>query len=230
MQSVSRNSSTNFCQQAIPPLGFPEEVLLTVLFLCGDMKGNNYIKHKRKLIIPPPGIMGFTYSHYFTEAVQSGTIDGDGIAANDYYVHMNISFVYPGSLITLHNNNDESIHQSFSEYQKKLTIIRKLATEALEHVTTGKGPKVFRDFLNDGMVNDGYGGTLFITADGDEPSNFCVFEISSCYKKYRHLTDPKGLKHYLKSLLAFMDGLDEDLINVKNLVDTHIKEKPTDGK
>lgn len=181
------------------------------------MVSKGYIKRKRKLI-DPYSIVGFTFrnSLYHVEVLKDAK--GNETEANVWGVDLWITFFWPGCQIILHSNTDV-LEKSFESYYNKLLKIKDICSRSLDHLLTGKGPKVNRDFLNDEKDNDGYGGTLFITGDPDDKDNYCVFEISSCYKKYRHGTNPKGMIKYLKSVLSFMDIVFTDLDLIKSKIE-----------
>lgn len=177
------------------------------------MASKGYIKRKRKLIGPTIGIMGFIFRHCVEECV-GWSSDGKTKESKSWAMDLNLAFVWSGAYVNIHSNSDV-VDKSFDAYHAKLLKIKDMCERSLNHLNTGKGPFVARDFLNDEKINDGYGATLFITCDPSDGNNYCIFEISSCYKKYRYGTTPKGMKYYLKELLAFMDVIFKDLEIVK---------------
>lgn len=188
------------------------------------MESKDYVKHKRKLIVSPPKVMGFLYSHYFTEIKKWDEVSKKTVQLNEFMISLNLTFFWLGAMVQIHSNSDD-IDKSFKAYKDKILIIKRLATEAYSHLTTGKGPFVTRDFLNDSTINDGFGATLFITCNPDSVEEYCVFEISSCYKKYRYGTNPKGMKHYLKSLLEFITEKEMDLKLVEERINSYLGDK-----
>ena len=186
-------------------------------------------KRKRKLFGPVTEPMGFILSHSLigmrTINPESKTWKFNG----EYGLNLQLRFYWLGAHVDIHNNMD-TLQKSFAAYEKKIRLIDDMATEAYTHLTTGNGPLVVREFLNDAEVNDGFGATLFIHVDPDLPSNYCVFEISSCYKKYRYGTDVKGMKEYLKNFLSFMYNVKDDLAIVKEKIAQITAEKKEDGK
>lgn len=187
-----------------------------------------HAKHKRKMVLPPPELIGFIYSHRFTP-IQS-LVNGKLVPTDKHLLNIKLCFFWPGAYVVLHNNPDDDLAASFKAYVDKVALIRVMCQDMIEHLTTGKGPFVRREFLNDATINDGFGGTLFMTADPDQPSNYCIFEISSCFKKYRHSGTPSSIKKYLKDLVTFIIESEQDLVVVKEKLDQSLAEKKEDDK
>ena len=182
-------------------------------------------KHKRKIVVPPPGLMGFIFSHRLIPVDKINLKTNKPEFTGNYMVNVDLCFFWPNAYISIHNNPDTDLQASFLAYINKIALIRLMCQDMIEHLTSGKGPFVRREFLNDATINDGFGGTLFMTADPDDPNNYCIFEISSCYKKYRHSGTPNSLKKYLKDLDAFIIQAETDLGIFKEKNDQKIPEK-----
>lgn len=193
------------------------------------MKKIEHTKHKRKIIVPPPELMGFIFSHRIIPI--KVPMENKWVFNGEYMLEVKICFFWANAYIVIHNNTDSDLQASFKAYSDKITLIRSMCQDMVEHLTTGKGPFVRREFLNDATINDGFGGTLFMTADPDDPANYCIFEISSCFKKYRHGGTPVDIKKYLNDLIAFIVNIEKDFIIVKEKLDQiPIVEKKEDGK
>ncbi|QZA70756.1 hypothetical protein AH04_283 [Erwinia phage AH04] len=192
------------------------------------MDKNEHVKHKRKIVVPPPGLIGFISSHRLTPVKR--LTGGKLVPTEKYLLDVKLCFFWPSSYVEIHNNADEDLMLSFNAYLDKIKMIRVMCEDMVEHLNTGKGPFVRREFLNDATINDGFGGTLFMTADPDHPTNYCIFEVSSCYKKYRHSGTPSVLKKYLKDLISFINDAETDLVLIKEKIDQTLLEKKKDEK
>lgn len=179
---------------------------------------SDYVKGKRKLFGAVTEPMGFIYNHRFRGTDEYEVETKKWVFTGYYSLDLQLRFFWLGAHVDIHNNTDGQ-RKSFEAYVKKIKLIDEMATEAYTHLTTGTGPLVVREFLNDVEVNDGFGATLFIHVDPDLASNYCVFEISSCYKKYRYGGPVKLMKVYLKNLLDFMYEVKDDLEIVKTKID-----------
>lgn len=192
------------------------------------MEKIEHVKHKRKIVVPPPGLIGFIFSHRLTPI--KGLVGGKLVPTDRYLLDVQLCFFWPSAHVQIHNNPDDDLAASFKAYIDKLTLVKTMCQDMIEHLVSGKGPFVRREFLNDATINDGFGATLFMTADPDQPNNYCIFEISSCYKKYRHSGTPSSLKKYLNDLVAFITDAEVDLVIVKEKLDKVLSEKKEDGK
>lgn len=194
------------------------------------MEKFNHDKNKRKIVVPSPGLIGFIFSNRLlpVEVINRKTDELE--FTGKHMIDLKICFFWPGAYVEIHNNPDENIAASFKAYIDKITLIKSMCQEMVDHLTTGKGPLVCRNFLNDASINDGFGGTLFLTADPDLRNNYCIFEISSCFKKYRHSGTPSSLKKYLKDLINFIENVEIDLGVLKEKLDKTISEKKKDEK
>lgn len=188
----------------------------------------DHVKHKRKIVVPAPGLIGFIFSHRITpiQALISGKLTPTG----KHILDIKLCFFWPGAYVEIHNNSDDDLAASFKAYVDKIVLIKSMCLDMIKHLNEGKGPFVRREFLNDATINDGFGGTLFMTADPDLPNNYCIFEISSCFKKYRHSGGPSVLKKYLKDLVSFINDAEVDLAIVKEKLDQiPVEEKKDEG-
>lgn len=192
-----------------------------------DKIPHQYVKHKRKLFGHATAPMGFIYSHNLTGMSALNPDTKTWKFNGDYALNLQLRFFWLGAHVDIHNNTD-TLHKSFDAYVKKIKLIDEMAAEAYAHITKGTGPLIVREFLNDIEVNDGFGATLFIHVDPDLPSNYCIFEISSCYKKYRYGADVKEMKKYLSNFLDFMYQVKDDLDIVKNKLSQIKVEKESD--
>lgn len=188
---------------------------------------HQYSKSKRKLFGPVAEPMGFIFSHSLTGLSEINPDSKTWKFNGHYSLNLQLRFYWLGAHVDIHNNMD-GIEKSFAAYEKKIKLIDDMATEAYNHLLTGAGPLVVREFLNDAEVNDGFGATLFIHVDPDLPSNYCIFEVSSCYKKYRYGTDVKTMKTYLSNFLDFMYLVKDDLVIVKEKLNQIAAEKKKD--
>lgn len=188
----------------------------------------DHVKHKRKIVVPAPGLIGFIFSHRLTPI--KTIVDSKWVPSGKYIMDVKVCFFWPGAFVEIHNNPDTDLQASFKAYVNKITLIKSMCQDMIAHLTTGKGPLVRREFLNDATINDGFGGTLFMTADPDSPSNYCIFEISSCFKKYRHSGPPSSIKKYLKDLVVFIIEAEKDLVMVKEMLDQiPVEKKKNEG-
>lgn len=169
----------------------------------------SYKNHKRKIFGPTTEIMGFIFMHSFGEMCKDDTNPD-----KRYCVDLSLCFYWLGGKIVLHNNRDTP-EKSLNTYVNKINLLGRLALKAYNHLQEGKGPLLIRRFLNNPKVNDGFSASIYIHVDPDDKDNWCVFEISSCFKKHRYLVDVKGMKVYLKNLLSFIAVVKEDLSVIK---------------
>lgn len=184
-----------------------------------ERKDRHYKNAKRKLFGPIVEPRGFIFSHHLYR--RSVSVSDDDKETKEHFVDslsLALYFFWPGYRVEIHNNGD-TIKKSFAAYEKKVNLIMELVEAGYQHLENGSGPLVVRDFLNDAEVNDGFGGTLFIHVDPDEKTNYCIFEISSCYKKYRYGTFPKEMKGYLRNLFDFLYLVKDDLAVIKEKID-----------
>lgn len=194
------------------------------------MEKIEHAKHKRKIIVPPPGLIGFIFTHRLTPIKTLTLVDNKSTPIERHLLDIKLCFFWPGAYIEIHNNPDTNLQASFLAYINKIILIRTMCLEMIEHLISGKGPFVRREFLNDASIDDGFGGTLFMTANPDHPANYCIFEISSCYKKYRHSGTPCSLKKYLKDLVTFINDVEVDLTIIKEKLEQIPTEEEMDGK
>ena len=192
------------------------------------MEKLDHTKHKRKIVVPAPGLIGFIFSHRMTPI--KTLVKSKWVPTGKYIMDVKVCFFWPNAYVEIHNNPDTDLQASFKAYVDKVALIKLMCQDMIEHLTTGKGPFVRREFLNDATINDGFGGTLFMTADPDNPTNYCIFEISSCFKKYRHSGSPGSMKKYLKDLVAFITESEKDLVVIKEKLDQIPVEEKEDGK
>lgn len=189
---------------------------------------NEHVKHKRKLFGSVVDPKGFIFSHTFTETQEYNPETKKWKRNGRYMLSLLLCFYWLGSRVDIHNNTD-SIKKSFDAYHNKVKLVGEMAEEAYNHLESGEGPLVVREFLNDADVNDGFGATLFIHVDGGMKSNYCIFEVSSCYKKYRYGCNPKDMKIYLRNLMGFIYDIQEDLAIIKKKIDQVSLENKDDG-
>lgn len=172
-------------------------------------------KTRRKIFGPIAEPMGFIFSHELK--ARDSQFLKEGI--EPYRPTFIIRFYWLKGYIELHNNTDTIIN-SFSTYVRKIDRINEMIQKAYDHILSGSGPLIVRDFLNEVEINDGFGGTLFIHTDPDDCHNYCIFEISSCYKKYRHTGNVTEIKKYLRNLLDFLSLVKKDLTIIENKIKT----------
>jgi hypothetical protein len=165
------------------------------------------------------------YSHYFTENLNWDEENNKFVPNGTFKVDLGLSFIWLSANVRIHSNHDDDILKCFISYENKINIIKEMVTKVNDHLHNGEGPIIIRNFLNDINDNDGFGATLFITADPSAPHNYCVFEISSCYKKWRHGLDVAPMKKYLGSLINFLKLVDEDLVIIKAKITEYLKLK-----
>lgn len=176
-----------------------------------------------------PNPMGFIFSHSIY-GMKEWSPDLKKLKfSGSYGLSLQLRLFWLGAYVDIHNNSDD-IKKSFDAYMKKIKLMDEMATEAYQHLVSGNGPLVVREFLNDAEVNDGFGATLFIHVDPDLETNHCIFEVSSCYKKYRYGTSPRYMREYLKNFLSFMYDVKDDLAIIKERIDLCCPEKKEDGK
>lgn len=168
-------------------------------------------KNKRKFVFPSPSLIGFIFNNRFQELEVYDSKTSKFKYNGHYVLDLKLCFFWPGSYVEIHNNPDNDLSLSFKEYIKKITLIKTMCQEMAAHISDGKGVLVKRNFLNDETVNDGFGATLFMTADPEFKENYCIFEISSCFKKYRYGTNPSTMKKYIRDLLSLISDLEQDL-------------------
>jgi len=179
----------------------------------------HYKNAKRKLFGPLTEPRGFIFSHHLSRRkIKYQELNGEHKEEILNSLSLALYFFWPGYRVEIHSNAD-SVRKSFAAYEKKINLLTELVEAAYTHLVSGSGPLVVRDFLNDADVNDGFGATLFIHVDPDEKTNYCIFEISSCYKKYRYGTEPKEMKKYLGNLFDFLYLIKDDLAVIKEKLD-----------
>jgi hypothetical protein len=175
------------------------------------------------MLASPPGLMGLMFGNSLIPIY--GLVNGRLKETDKYMLNVRLCFFWSNALVELHNNPDEDLSASFNTYVNKISLVKLMCQDMIKHLEEGKGPYVRREFLNDAAVNDGFGATLFMTADPGDHTNYCIFEISSCYKKYRHAGNPRSMKRYLKSVVSFIDEVESDLVILKEKLDSFLAEK-----
>jgi hypothetical protein len=169
------------------------------------------------MLVPPPGLIGLMFGNSLIPIRE--LVDGKLQNTDKHMLNLRLCFFWPNAFVEVHNNPDEDLVASFNAYINKITLIKLMCQDMVKHLEEGKGPYVRREFLNDANVNDGFGATLYMTADPDDRTNYCIFEISSCYKKYRYGHTPHSMKKYLKSVISIVTETEKDLVILKEKLD-----------